>query len=79
MPPAINIGELDPIRRFQAAAVQLGLKAFIQHGLQMNTAYTPKNMARTASNFTGVEYRTNRKGLIQAHNDLAKLLGKDPI
>lgn len=42
---------------YQALAVKHGLKAYRDHGLKMNTMYTPQNMMRTAENITGLKFK----------------------
>lgn len=68
-----------PTYRYGALAVLHGIKAHVKLGLRVNSAYTPANMARTATAYTGKEYKTSKAGLTIAYNDLAKLLGKDPL
>ena len=41
------------IRRFQATVILRAVRLYIKTGLRANRAYTPKNMAATASQLTG--------------------------
>jgi len=66
--------KLEGPRRFQAVAVKRGIDFYLKHGMRVNTAYTPANMARTAGNITGKVYTSRRKGLEQAQNDLTEML-----
>ena len=57
----------------QAIIVRRAILLWINHGLKVNRAYTPGNMARTASNITGLPYSSSKKSLQKAVDDITTM------
>lgn len=55
-------------RIYQAVAIAAALRTYAKTGMQVNTAYTPAAMLRTAANITGKQYK--RVDLVRAADDL---------
>ena len=51
------INHRNEIQKYQALAVFHGIKFLLKTGHPITPAYTEVNMARTASMFTGMEYK----------------------
>ena len=64
----------EQIDRFAATAVSHGIKFYLDHGMQVNRAYTPTNMRAFVTRITGTTYARSKKGLTRAYNDLKALL-----
>lgn len=62
-------------RLYQALVVRRGLQA-CQIGLRLNSAYTPTNLTRTASRFTGEKYSRGKLGISKAIEDLSVIIEK---
>lgn len=62
------------VRCYQALAVKVALRAYAKHKMQVNRAYTPKNMLATASAITGANYKVG--DYLKAADDIEKLLEK---
>jgi hypothetical protein len=56
------------IQQYQALVVLHGIKFLLKTGHPINTAYTEKNLAATASMFTGMDYKAGQ--LKDAADDL---------
>jgi hypothetical protein len=50
------INHPSEIQKFEALALFSAAKLYVKTGISANTAYTPKNMMRAASDFTGMDY-----------------------
>lgn len=61
-PKAVNL--------FACRAVLLAIKAYVEHGMQMNRSYTPQNMRAFVTGKTGKQYKRGTQGLVDAFNDL---------
>lgn len=59
------------VRIYQALAVKVALRAYAKHKMQVNRAYTPKNMLLAAGRMTGAMYK--RGDYLKAADDLEKL------
>ena len=64
----------EQIDTFRARVVLSAIKLYLATGMQANRMYTPANMKRVVSEYTGKHYPRSRKGLEQAYHDLADLL-----
>jgi hypothetical protein len=63
----------EEVRDAQALIVRRAILMWVQHGMKANRAYTPGNMARTASNITGLTYTSSKKSLQKAADDIAAM------
>ena len=64
----------EQIDTFRAKVILQAIKFYLSTGMQVNRMYTPANMKRAASEYTGKTYPRSRKGLEQAYNDLLGIL-----
>jgi hypothetical protein len=64
--PSINL--------YRATVIKSALGLYIKTGMQVNRAYTPRNMRAAASEYTGKVYPRSKKGLQRAHDDLAAVI-----
>lgn len=71
--PELIIG--DNVRVYQALVIRKGLQA-CQQGFRLNRTYTPTNLTRTATRFTGKSYTRGKKGIQQAIDDMTVLIDK---
>jgi hypothetical protein len=62
------------IDTFRAKDLLQAMKLYLNTGMQVNRMYTPANMKRVVSEYTGTDYPRSRKGLEQAYNDLLGIL-----
>lgn len=62
---------LDP-RKFQALIVAQALELYAKTGMKANTAYTPRNMMRTAQHITGLQFKPRE--YVKAAQALRELL-----
>jgi len=69
----IAVGQ-DATRLFGYVAIKLALKGYINHGIMMNSAYTPTNMCAAISRVTGKNYKRGRAGQCEALADITELL-----
>lgn len=61
----------DEVNTFVLIALKNAIKLYVNTGMKANRAYTPTNMLRKASEFTGVSYK---RGQLQiAYDDLQAL------
>ena len=60
----------EQIDTFRAKVILQAIKLYLNTGMQVNRMYTPANMKRVVSEYTGKAYPRSRKGLEQAYNDL---------
>lgn len=66
----------EQIDGFRLRVVYSAINLYLKTGMKANRAYTPENMKRVVSEYTGKTYPRSRKGLESARDDLAQLLGK---
>lgn len=66
-------GQID---LFRAKVLVSAMKLYLNTGMQVNRAYTPTNMRRVASEYTGFAYPRSKQGLQKAHDDLKALVDK---
>lgn len=64
----------NPIDAFRLKVITSAIGIYLKTGMQVNRAYTPANMKRAASEYTGITYPRSRKGLEQAHADLTRII-----
>jgi len=62
------------IDTFRAKVLLQAIRFYLKTGMQVNRMYTPANMKRVVSEYTGTDYPRSRKGLEQAYNDLLGIL-----
>jgi hypothetical protein len=62
------------IDTFRAKVMLQAIRFYLKTGMQVNRMYTPANMKRVVSEYTGKAYPRSRKGLEQAYNDLLGIL-----
>jgi len=55
---------------YQALSLVHGLKLYLNTGIKATRQYTPTNMRKSASLFTGRQYPASRKGLLAALADM---------
>ncbi len=61
------------VDEYRALAVRHGLKFYASTGMKPNRAWTPKNMMRVASEYTGNKYK--RGEYLKAADDIGRKLG----
>lgn len=59
---------------FRAKVIYSAIGIYLKTGMQVNRAYTPANMKRVVSEYTGKTYPRSRQGLEQAYADLGLLI-----
>ena len=64
------------INLVRATVVLHGIRFYLATGTQVNRMFTPTNLRKVASQYTGNAYPASRKGLQRAHDELAELLDK---
>ena len=64
------------IDTFRLTLVTKAIGFYLKTGMQVNRAYTPANLKRVASEYTGKQYPRSRKGLETAYADLGLLLAQ---
>jgi len=60
------------INRFAIAVLASALKLYAKTGMKASRAYTPTNMLKTATRYTGNKYK--RGEYMTAHDDLRALI-----
>lgn len=60
-------------RDYRALSLRKAIQLWIKSGILVNSAYTPKAMARNAEDITGFPYKTSKKSLQKAVNDISAL------
>ena len=74
MTEKIEIGNDGP-RLYQALVIRKGLEA-CKIGMRLNTAYTPTNLKRAATRFTGETYKRGKLGTQKAIVDLTAVINE---
>lgn len=59
------------INTYVLIVLKNAIKMYVKFGIKANRKYTPTNMLRKASEFTGVKYKRGQLQL--AHDDLQKI------
>jgi hypothetical protein len=75
----INMSALttpEQIDAFRCILIHKAISLYLKTGMQVNRMYTPANMRRVASEYTGMAYPRSRKGLEQAEQDLATIVAR---
>ena len=60
----------DQVPDMQAIVIRKAIQMWVNHGIKANRAYTPGNMAATASRITGLKYTSSKKSLQKAADDI---------
>lgn len=63
----------QPVEAFRAITLRKAILLWVDHGIKVNRAYTPKAMARAAADITGLEYTSSKKSLRKAAEDIAAM------
>ena len=72
MTEKVEIGDNGPLL-YQALVIRKGLEA-CKIGMRLNTAYTPTNLKRAATRFTGKCYKRGAKALDEAIADITEVI-----
>lgn len=60
----------DQVADFRAITLRKAIQLYLKTGIKPNRAYTAKNMAKAAGDITGLPYKTSKKSLQKAVDDI---------